>query len=246
MFPRERWRERGTGFNKALALDFPLTIPTTTPLDTWCCPCSTKCQGSLQLEKASPWTLWGPPFMEYPPNFSYFCQINVKIRNNKDKSSKMIWKFHINGRKIFSPTRPSGSSWSSSRKVCLSVCLISPFHVIFLTPLIGPQVTWSDPDLSLVPPSISISISISSRAKTGMCSRMNQVSIFAWTESVFWCGSVVSSRALYNNFQLYSALFSTNLNILHFLALLHKFQHYSSLFCTIQHYSIPFSLFCIS
>ena len=32
--------------------------------------------------------------------------------------------------------------------------------------------------------SISISISISSRAlKTGMCSRVNQVSIFAWTES---------------------------------------------------------------
>ena len=42
---------------------------------------------------------------------------------------------------FLSPTRPSGPSWSSSCKVCLSVCLMSPFHVIFLRPLIGPQVT---------------------------------------------------------------------------------------------------------
>ena len=35
--------------------------------------------------------------------------------------------------------------------IYLSVCL-SPFHVFFLRPLIGPQITWSDPDLSLVDP----------------------------------------------------------------------------------------------
>ena len=33
-------------------------------------------------------------------------------------------------------------------------------------------------------------------SKKLMCSGVNWVSIFAWTESVFWCGSVVSSRAL--------------------------------------------------
>ena len=32
--------------------------------------------------------------------------------------------------------------------------------------------------------------------KTGISSAVNRVSIFAWTNSVFWCGSMVSSRAL--------------------------------------------------
>ena len=36
-----------------------------------------------------------------------------------------------------------------------SVCL-SPFHVIFFRPLIGPQITWSDPGLSLVDPPSSL------------------------------------------------------------------------------------------
>ena len=71
---------------------------------------------------------------------------------------------------IFSPTPSSGPSWSSSHKVCVFVCVLE---------------------------STSILISISSRAlKMGMCAGVNQVSIFAWTESVLWCGSVVSSRAL--------------------------------------------------
>ena len=53
--------------------------------------------------------------------------------------------------------------WSSSRDVCLFLtlfltlflCLLSPFHVIFFRPFIGPQITWPDPGLSLVnPPSL--------------------------------------------------------------------------------------------
>ena len=43
-----------TGFNKASALDFPSTILTPTPFDTWCCPGSTKCQGSPGIGKVSP------------------------------------------------------------------------------------------------------------------------------------------------------------------------------------------------
>ena len=56
---------------------------------------------------------------------------------------------------FFSPTRPSGPSWSSSRDVCLfvglSVCLMSPFHVIFLRGRTGAElassVDWCDLDL---------------------------------------------------------------------------------------------------
>ena len=67
----------------------------------------------------------------------------------------------------YSPTRPSGPSgpsWSTSHKVCLFIYL-SPSHAIFFEashwpsghlirswPFIGPQVTWSDPGLSLVDP----------------------------------------------------------------------------------------------
>ena len=52
----------------------------------------------------------------------------------------------------FWPTGPSGPSWSSSRKVCV-LCVVCPLPMRFiLRPLIGPQVTWSDPGLSLVPP----------------------------------------------------------------------------------------------
>ena len=42
------------GFNKALAFDFTSKILTTTPLDTWCCPGSTKCQGSPAVGKSKP------------------------------------------------------------------------------------------------------------------------------------------------------------------------------------------------
>ena len=53
---------------------------------------------------------------------------------------------------LFSPTRPSGPSWSESRHVrvfvIVFVCL-SPSNAIFSSPLIGPQVTWTDPGLSL-------------------------------------------------------------------------------------------------
>jgi hypothetical protein len=38
-------------FNKASILDFPLTILTITPLDTWWHPGPNKDQGSLKLEK---------------------------------------------------------------------------------------------------------------------------------------------------------------------------------------------------
>ena len=41
-------------FNKGSALNFPLTILTITPLGTWWHPGITKCQGSLESEKASP------------------------------------------------------------------------------------------------------------------------------------------------------------------------------------------------
>ena len=44
---------------------------------------------------------------------------------------------------MFSPTWPSGPSWSSSRDFCLFIC---PLFIFFM-PLIGPQVTWSDPGL---------------------------------------------------------------------------------------------------
>ena len=50
-----------SGFNKASALDFPLTILTTPPHDTWCCPGSTKCQGSPAVAKSEPYeTLQSP------------------------------------------------------------------------------------------------------------------------------------------------------------------------------------------
>ena len=52
----------------------------------------------------------------------------------------------------FSPTRPSGPSCSSSRKVCL-LSFVCPLPMqFFLRPLIGPRVTWSNPGLSLVDP----------------------------------------------------------------------------------------------
>ena len=36
--------------------------------------------------------------------------------------------------------------------VSLFICLMSPFHVTFSRPHIGPQITWPDPGLSLVNP----------------------------------------------------------------------------------------------
>ena len=51
---------------------------------------------------------------------------------------------------FFSPTRPSGPRWSESRHVHVSVCVFDvPFPYNFFRPLIGPQVTWSDPCVSL-------------------------------------------------------------------------------------------------
>ena len=72
-------------------------------------------------------------------------------------------------RTAFSPTRPSGPSWSSSRNVRPSVCvLMSPSHAIFFC-VVGLEQSvpclWTG--------AISISILISSRAlKTRMCSRV--------------------------------------------------------------------------
>ena len=61
------------GFNKALALNFPLTILTTTPLDTWCCPGSIKCQGSPGVRKSKPYEPCRVQiFLEYPQNLLDF------------------------------------------------------------------------------------------------------------------------------------------------------------------------------
>ena len=56
-----------------------------------------------------------------------------------------------------SPTRPSGPSWSWSWHVRVCVCVWCPLPMQFFSrPLIGPQITWPDPGLSLVnPPSLS-------------------------------------------------------------------------------------------
>ena len=51
---------------------------------------------------------------------------------------------------------PQADSFTELR--CVSVCLMSPFHVVFSRPLIGPQVTRSDPGLSLVNPTPPYSI----------------------------------------------------------------------------------------
>ena len=50
----------------------------------------------------------------------------------------------------FSKNQPLDDSFIESR--CRSVFGYVSFHVIFLRPLIGPQVTWSDPGLSLAKP----------------------------------------------------------------------------------------------
>ena len=43
----------------------------------------------------------------------------------------------------FSPTRPSGPSWSSSRHVRLFLCWMSPSHAIFLHGRTGADRAWS-------------------------------------------------------------------------------------------------------
>ena len=53
---------------------------------------------------------------------------------------------------MFSSTRPSGPSWSSSRHVSVSAYLFVPSSAFLSRPLISPQITWSDPGLSLVNP----------------------------------------------------------------------------------------------
>jgi hypothetical protein len=54
----------------------------------------------------------------------------------------------------FSPTWPSGPSYSSSRKVCLRVVCLSPSHAIFLRGRTGAErassVDWCHLDLDLV------------------------------------------------------------------------------------------------
>ena len=65
---------------------------------------------------------------------------------------------------------------------------------------------------------------------------LQQVAFLVWTiygEQGLFEGA--AHKSLFNNFQDYSALFSPNFTILHFLALLNNFHHNSSLFSTIQY-----------
>ena len=63
-------------FNKASALEFPSTILTNIPLDTWWCPGITKCQETLELEKASPMNPAGSNYFEgLCQSFPIVCQI---------------------------------------------------------------------------------------------------------------------------------------------------------------------------
>ena len=74
-----------SGFKKALALDSPSTILLTTPLGTWWYPDTTKCQGSLELEKQAPWTFWIQNIFRLSAKFvrfsTQFGSLYVKIRN---------------------------------------------------------------------------------------------------------------------------------------------------------------------
>ena len=55
--------------------------------------------------------------------------------------------------KGFHQLGPTGPSWSVSHHVRVSVCVSAPSGAVFFRPLIGPQVIWSVPGLSLVLPS---------------------------------------------------------------------------------------------
>ena len=81
------------------------------------------------------------------------------IWNYKDKWSKSAW---------FSPTRPSGPSWSSIRKVCVSVCLsVCPLLMRFFC-VVG--LVWSVPR-----PWTGADQALASRGalKTGRCSKLD-------------------------------------------------------------------------
>ena len=86
-----------------------------------------------------------------------FFVLFIKIRDETSTNLKLNWSKHIRdniltkkslrysfitwykSKKQFSPTRPSGPSWSSSCNVFLSVCPL--FILFFPRPLIGTQVT---------------------------------------------------------------------------------------------------------
>ena len=71
--------------------------------------------------------------------------------------SPCLWLYVFVPLGAFWSTRPSGPSWSSSCHVYLSVCLSVVFRhrvQFFFRPIIGPQVTWSVPGLSLPPPPV--------------------------------------------------------------------------------------------
>ena len=55
---------------------------------------------------------------------------------NPDITDKNTYKGQ-HYRVFFSPPRPSGPSWSSSRNVCLYLCL-SPFHVVYFEAYFSP------------------------------------------------------------------------------------------------------------
>ena len=62
-----------SGFNKALALDFPSIILLNTSLNTWWHSSdTTKCQGSLRLKTTSPWTLRDAPIFKVLAKFVRF------------------------------------------------------------------------------------------------------------------------------------------------------------------------------
>ena len=77
---------------QGLALNFPSIILLTTPLGTWWHPDTTKCQGSLELQKVSPMNPAASNyFLEFPQNLldfpGKFGSLNVKIRNYMENIS---------------------------------------------------------------------------------------------------------------------------------------------------------------
>ena len=110
------------------------------------------------------WGGGGDPVMPW-------CQGRFQGQNPRGRRPQGFWprdlprhNIHHDTSKVFtnsalwaelvqSPTRPSGSSWSSSHKVCLFVCLLSPSHAIFLRGRTGAErassVDWCDLDLDL-------------------------------------------------------------------------------------------------
>ena len=77
-----------------------------------------------QTVKARDMTFW--EYDHFPPSAT--CHMSYVMCQVSHKQNYMYIY-------IFSPTQPSGPSWSSSRHVCLSVCLcvclMSPSHAIF-------------------------------------------------------------------------------------------------------------------